>query len=150
MLNPALLAVVTAAAAIQYELADEKPMPWPLAFLVAPLVLHRGTREVLPKTTRSHLGTWVAQHPVEHAGFALRAVSLRDSVREGIRFGVGNGLLAVDTEGRLMGTLATGKGRSPDRASEAGRIVAQAGFVGKWFTKIDQPATAFVMLGVAP
>lgn len=151
MLNPALLAVITAAASIQYERSSEQSMPWSLAFLVAPLVLHRSTREALPTTTRTHLGAWVAQHPVEHAGFARRALSLRDFVLEGVRFGLANGLLNADDEGRLTGTLATGKGRkSLNGDSEVGQIVARAGFVGRWLTKIDQPATAFVMLGVAP
>ena len=29
-------------------------------------------------------------------------------------------------------------------------MIKKAGLVGKWLTKIDQPATAFAMLGVAP
>ena len=50
LLNPAQLAAISAAAASQYERASRQAMPWPLAFLVAPLVLHRGTREALPGT----------------------------------------------------------------------------------------------------
>ena len=75
MLNPALLAVIVANAALQYRANSEHGMPWPLAFIVAPLVLHRGTRDSLPRTTRANLGLWVADHPVEHAGFARRARS---------------------------------------------------------------------------
>ena len=63
LLNPALLAVVCAAAASQYERESDEAMPWPLAFLVAPLVLHRGTREALPRNTRTHLSTWITNQP---------------------------------------------------------------------------------------
>jgi hypothetical protein len=147
MLNPALLAVVIATAAIEYERAEGGAMPWPLAFLVAPLVLHRGTRQVLPRTTRTHLAAWVSGHPVEHAGFAPRAQALTGSVREGLRFGLTHGALRVDERGRVSGVLAR---RAPSKGSEVADIVAKSGFVGKWLAKVEQPATAFVLLGVAP
>lgn len=148
MLNPALLAAVTAAAASEYERADGQPMPWPLAYLVAPLVLHRGTRNALPKTTRTHLGNWVAQNPVIHAGIPARAQSLADPVREGLRFGLAHGALQVDDQGRLTGDLVAPEKKVAQ--SEVDQIIAKAGLVGKWFAKIDQPATAFAVLGVAP
>lgn len=149
MLNPALLAALTAAAASEYERAEGKPMPWPLAYLVAPLVLHRGTREALPRTTRTHLGNWVSQNPVIHAGIPARAQSLAELVREGLRFGIAHGLLQLDEQGRLTGHLAAPKKRAA-APGEVDHILAKAGLVGKWFAKIDQPATAFAVLGVAP
>lgn len=150
MLNPALLATVTAAAAIEYQRADGEPMAWPLAFLVAPLVVHRGTREALPRDTRTHLGNWVNQNPVIHAGIAPRAQSLADPVREGLRFGLAHSVLSVDAQGRLTGALADGPKAGPKRNTEVDQMIAKAGLVGKWLAKIDQPATAFAVLGVAP
>ncbi len=146
MLNPALLALVTAAAAVEYERAEGGPMPWPLAYLVAPMVLHRGTREALPRDTRTHLANWLAAYPVLHAGFSRRSHALAGVVREGIRFGLAHSVLTVDVFGRLSGDLDA---RS-SRGTETGEIINRAGFVGKWLTKIDRPATAFVLLGVAP
>jgi hypothetical protein len=148
LLNPALLAVVCAVAARQYERESHEFMPWPLAFLVAPLVLHRSTRETLPRTTRTHLSTWVTNNPVIRAGFPQRAQSLTDLVREGLRFGLAHGALAITEDGGLRGSLS-GSARSIDDG-DAAAIVRTAGFVGKWFTRVDQPATLFALLGVAP
>lgn len=147
MLNPALLATITAAAAIEYERAGDEPMPWPLAFLVVPLVMHRGTREALPRTTATHLGSWVAKNPVLHAGLPARAQSLAGPVREGLRFGLAHGALTVEEHGKLSGELAD----RPKRAAstEADLMITKAGLVGKWLSKLDQPATAFALLGVA-
>jgi hypothetical protein len=150
MLNPALLATLTANAAIQYRDNGEKAMPWVYAYIIAPLVLHRATRESLPRNIRANLNTWVAEHPVEHAGFARRAVSLKDSVQEGLRFGLRSGILAVDRDGGLLAELAGGRGHTLAKDSEVQQIVARAGFVGRWLAKIEQPATVFVVLGVAP
>ncbi|MCU1681959.1 MAG: hypothetical protein JWQ81_2698 [Amycolatopsis sp.] len=150
MLNPALLATLTANAAHLYRENGERAMPWPLAFIIAPLVLHRATRESLPRTVRANLNAWVADHPVEHAGFARRATSLKGSVQEGMRFGLRNGVLAVDADGGLIASLARGKGHTLAKDSDVQQIVARAGFVGRWLTKIEQPATVFVVLGVTP
>ncbi|UJC78953.1 hypothetical protein D4768_15535 [Rhodococcus erythropolis] len=150
MLNPALLAAVIASAAIQFHSTGKTSMPWAYSFIVAPLVLHRGTREELPKSTRTHWSAWVSEHPVEHAGFARRALSLKEPVQEGLRFGLRNGMLEVDAQGGLLASLASGKGHTLAKDSDVHRIVSRAGFVGKWLTKIEQPATLFVLLGVAP
>lgn len=148
LLNPALLAVVSATAAWQYERESEDGMPWPLAFLVAPLVLHRGTREALPRSTRTHLSAWITSNPIIRAGFPQRAQSLTGLVRDGIRFAMAHGALSVTTDGRMHGLLSPSA--RPIADGDAAVIVRSAGFVGKWFTRADQPATIFALLGVAP
>lgn len=150
MLNPALLAAITASAAIRFLEAGGRAMPWYYAHLVAPLVLHRGTREALPRDTRTNLTTWVSRHPVEHAGFGQRAQSLRGAVQDGLRFGFRHHMLELNQEGGLTASLAQGRGHTLEPNSDVHRVVTRAGFVGKWLTKIEQPATAFVILGVAP
>jgi hypothetical protein len=148
LLNPALLVAVSAAAASQYEWESQAAMPWPLIFLVAPLVLHRGTREALPRDTRTHLSTWITNNPVIRAGFPQRAQSLTEVVREGLRFGMVHGSLSVTTDGRMRGVFP--RSIRPIEGGDAADIMRSAGFVGKWFTRADQPATLFALLGVAP
>ena len=71
----ALLATLVAHAARAYE-REAGPMSWPLAFLVPPIVLHRPTRDALPRDTRTHLSTWVSREPVLRAGFPARAAAM--------------------------------------------------------------------------
>jgi hypothetical protein len=148
LLNPALLAIISAAAASQYERESHEAMPWPLMFLVAPLVLHRGTREALPRTTRTHLSTWITNNPVIRAGFPQRAQSLTKTVREGLRFGITYGVLSVTTDGGMRGILP--RSAQPIEGGDVAEVIRSAGFVGKWFTRADQAATLFALLGVAP
>lgn len=148
MLNPALLAAISACSALEYKRVCKGVMPWPLIHLIAPLVLHRGTRQALPKDTRSHLATWVSKNPAVVAGFPARAQSLVGPVREGLRFGLAVGALRVDEDGGLTGVLA--KMPSAGSSDDGSEIVMKAGLVGRWLTKVDQPGTAFILLGVAP
>ena len=143
LLNPALLAVLLAGAAGDYD-ASGAGMPWPLAFLVLPLVLHRPTRTALPRDTRTHLSTWIRRQPVLRAGFPERAASIVPRTREGIRFGLRAGILSFDGA-NLLGNLT-----AEPAPGELGQLIRSARLVGRWLAKSDQASTPFALLGVAP
>lgn len=147
MLNPALISAILAAASEGYRKEAGQALPWPLSFIIAPLVLHRSTRQALPTSTRTYLATWTSRNPVLRAGFPLRAQGLVEPVKEGLRFGIGHGVLTVAADG-LHGRTRRPKGlHVPDELAE---LLRKAGFVGRWLAKIDSTATVFAVLGVAP
>lgn len=142
-LNPAVIAAVIAAAAGGYEPAAKRPMIWPMAFIVSPLILHRPTRDALPRSAVSHLATWVSKNPTLRAGFPERARLLSPSVSEGLRFGLRYRMLSV------RGGALSGSVRRPTDP-ELATLLKQAGLVGRWLAKIEQPATIFAIFGVEP
>jgi len=144
LLNPALFASLLSVAAREYESRGDEAMSWPLAFLVPPLVLHGPTREVLPKTVATHLPSWVRRQPLIRAGFPERAVQLTPLTREGLRLGLLCGVLTIG-DSRLRGTLSV-----PDHDGDLRNILKSASLVGRWLTKLDQPSSAFALLGVRP
>jgi hypothetical protein len=144
MLNPALLAAVVAAGAAGYDRETERPMPWPLSFVIAPLTLHRGTREAMPTSLATHLGTWVSRNPVLRAGLPLRAHALVEPVREGLRFGLRHGLLTLEDGGLRQGLERL---RPPD-VGDLRLILRKATFAGRWVSRAEEPQTVFALLGV--
>lgn len=143
MLNPSMVAVLLSTAADGYRREADEGMPWALSFVIAPLILHRGTREALPSRISSHISSWVSREPAIRAGFPLRALSLVEPVREGLRFGLRYNVLALDA-GRIVGRRPIGLADAP----ELGELIAKATFAGRWLTKLDRPSTAFALLGV--
>lgn len=144
-LNPALVAALVATAARDYEgVASGKLMSWPMAFVVAPLVLHRPTRRVLPTSTRTHLTNWVADHPALVAGLAARTTSLAPAVREGLRFGLRHQMLAIE-QGCLKGMIA-----KPRSGGELADLIKAASLIGRWTAKSENTSTVFALLGVRP
>ena len=144
LLNPALIATIESTAAYEYERTADQAMRWPVAFLVVPLVLHRPTREALPRDTRTHLSTWVLRNPVLRAGFPERVRSLVPVVHEGLRFGLRHGVLSAD-DGYLRGVL------NPSMAQgHLGDLLRSGGLIGRWLAKTNQPSTAFALLGITP
>jgi hypothetical protein len=119
-------------------------MPWPLAFLIPPLVLHRPTREALPRDTRTHLSTWIRRQPLLRAGFPDRAAAMVPLTREGIRLGLRAGVLTRD------GSTLIGHLDNEPPEGELRQLARHAALVGRWLAKTDQPSTIFALLGVAP
>ncbi|RKR76296.1 three component ABC system middle component [Frondihabitans australicus] len=147
MLNPALIAALIAAAAYRHAKHSGELMPWELSFLVAPMALHGGTRDVVPVRITSNLPRWVQENPVIHAGIGRRAASLAPYVREGLRWGLNSGSLEL-TDGRLRGTIRDSIPKS--NSDELRSIMATAGFLGRWFAHVGSVPTVFAVLGVTP
>lgn len=148
ILNPAILAATIAWCARRYENDRGEPMPWELAYLVAPLVLHRSTREAMPATTTTHFAAWTTSHAGVLAGFAGRARAFTPYVREGLRHGVRAKLLSIDDDGLISAAIpATAKAvKDTERAA----IIRAAGIVGVWFARSGSSANVFIQLGVKP
>lgn len=147
MLNPALVTTILATAANQYHKATGRTLPWELSFIVAPLVLHRGTRQSLPHSVSTHLASWVSRSPQIRAGFPARAQGLVEPVKEGLRFGLAHGGLSIE-DGGLLGR--TRRPKAFQVPSELEEVLRKSGFVGRWLAKTDSTATTFAILGVAP
>lgn len=143
MLNPGLLALLLAGASTGYQREAQEGLPWALSFVVAPMVLHKGTRDALPQRVSSHLPVWIARHPSIRAGFPQRAASLAEPVRKGIRFGVRHGVIEIDGDRITPGHLST-------RGADAHLVdlVSKATFIGRWLAKLDQSSTAFAVFGI--
>lgn len=143
LLNPALIALLISEAAMEYEV-QTGPMSWPLTFLIPPLVLHRPTRDALPRDTRTHLSTWISRQPVLRAGFPERAGAMAPLAREALRFGLRHGVLSI-SDGRVRGHRS-----GTPSPGDLSVLISKAGLVGRWLAKTDQPSTVFALFGVRP
>ena len=142
-LNPALVTALVAAACQGYNATRSQAMAWPLAFIAAPLVLHRPTRDSLPQTTATRLTTWNGRNAALQAGFPARAKALAPTVREGLRFGLRHRALTLGPDG-LSSAM------SVSLAGDAGAITDKARFVGRWLGRSGDTVTIFGLLGVEP
>lgn len=150
LLNPAFLGVTTWCCARGHA-AVAGGLPYALAFVAAPIVLHRATREDLPRAVSTSMAAWLGEHPEALVGFAARARALVPLVREGLLFA---------SIGRML-TLNDGRLRSAKRPSsmvafereataEVRSCLKKAEFVGKWFAGSGGYTTIMALWGVAP
>ena len=144
LLNPALIGMSIAHAAAGYREGARGEMPWPVAFLIPPLILHRPTRDALPSNTRTHFAAWVSRHPLLVAGYPRRAQVLVEPTREALRLAIRAGRLNVANGGIVPAPL-----RTPP-PGEVRQLLNASRLVGRWLARLDQPSSSFALLGVAP
>lgn len=151
LLNPAFVGTLLWSCARAYTATADQPQPYALSFLVAPVVLHKNTRESLPTTTRTSLVSWIGENPRVLVGFAERARSLVPVVKEAVLFASNGGLLQVQ-ESRVV---AEARPRSMARfereaSDEVKSCIKKAELLGKWFSLSGDYTTVMALWGVMP
>lgn len=152
LLNPAFCALLLWRAVSGFSGAASAGMPFVLAYMVLPVVLHKATRDALPRDTRTSLAAWLENNGALRVRFAERAQSLVPFVREGLLFGTLHGALAIDEHGRLLAARRVqGITAYTQRATEEVRdCVRRAEFIGRWFANAGSETTLMALWGTRP
>ncbi len=151
LLNPAFCSVTIAAACAGYSEPHSESLPFVLSFLVLPVVLHKSTRESLPRTSRTSIPAWLQEHPEARIGFHERLMALRPFTREALRYGLASdwfcvgdlgGIRCVAPDASLTGAIRIG--------GEVSDCVSRARFLGKWFAIAASTETTLALWGIRP
>jgi hypothetical protein len=149
LFNPAFLALVIRSSAKEHEERGGRGMPVVLAYVVAPLALHRATREGLPTGVTSQMAEGIRSNPLLVVDLADRARALRPLVSAGICIGLRHAALHSDGNRLRAGTLKR-RSRELPRSAEVEGCLSRAGFVGRWFAEQPDPATTLALWGLRP
>jgi len=151
LFNPPFCCAALTATIVNYFQEVNLGMPFPLAFIALPVILHKQTRNALPFNTRTSLSAWLEENPVVKVQFYERAVSIKPFVGEAILFGVHNNLLYFQS-GRLRSYLNDDKVKSFLQKSEgeARECIMRARLLGKWFALAGSPETVMALWEVRP
>lgn len=150
LLNPCFFSLLFWHAATGHMTAGGVGLPFSTAFLVLPIVLHRETRESLPKAVTTSLPVWLNENQLVRARLAERARSLVPYTKEALLFGGMHGFLKVSSatvsaEQEWKPKINAELGRSSDEVRSCAK---RADFLGKWFARTGSPVTVMALMGV--
>lgn len=149
LFNPAYCAAILHRASSGYESASGGGLPYALAFLALPLVLHPATAERLPTTSKTRLHNWLISNPDVLVGLADRARSLAPFARDAIAYGLQGRILHFVEPGLLVPLSSNQIGKwekRPYNIMTAKRSVV----LGKLLSQISEVSTVFSLFGVRP
>lgn len=152
LLNPAFCCTTLSVAIQNYTSVRDEGIPFPLAFMILPIVLHKPTRESLPLNTRTSMVAWLQENSEARVLFYERLVSLKPHTREAIQFGMLHDWIVPRNGGLLETKLSNAVLARTTRtlSDEARECVMRARFVGKWFAEVDETHTTMAFWGVRP
>jgi len=150
LFNPAFLALLVYHAARDYGAATSgRSLPLPFAYVLVPVVLHRGTRELLPRIVTSQMAEWTQAHPELLAEFPDRVRWLVPLVGEACCFAIRYGVLIGEVEGLRAGELTRRSTRGLF-TTEVEACIERARFCGRWFARQPDTISALAMWGLRP
>jgi len=151
LLNPAFCSVLLFDTVKQYQSEGFDGLPYPLSFLVLPIILHKNTRQSLPQTRATKMSVWLQDKSFLKIGFAKRARLTVPFTNEAIIYGVHGEVLSLSDEGLLMsGSSKISNPKKKTLDDEIYEYRMKAIFLGKWFSDVGSVATIYALWGIRP
>ncbi len=152
LLNPSFCCVILTAAIVGYTMEKKEGLPFPLAFMVLPIVLHKPTRDALPPNIRTSMAAWLQDNSSARVLFYERLVSLKPHTREAIQFGMSFERIVPGSGGGLGTPLTETDINQAIRelTGEVRECTMRARFLGKWFAAAGAAHIVMAFWGVRP
>lgn len=149
LLNPAFCGRLLYAAIREYENKAKQAFPFPLVYLILPLVLHKQTRSRI--SSRTQLLQWIQANQYLLVGYARRTKELVVITNEAIELLLQSGMIQLTQSGGLC-TAASKKSLSKTRFvdPEISECITKSEHVARWFASTGKVETIYISLGVRP
>lgn len=148
LLNPAFCGEIIRRAIWAYQKTAKKGMPYPLVFLVLPILLHEPTVSKISASTRSGFHMWIENNQHILVGLANRVTEMTPYTKESILF------TSKYSEIRVEKNSIRIENYEPGEVDESNKFTSKYFFrsetVGKWFAQSGNAATVFNLLGLKP
>lgn len=148
LLNPAFCGRLLYAAIKEYEKKTSHEFPFPLTYLILPLVLHKQTRDAI--NSRIMLPQWVQTNQQLLIGFGRRAKDLVLITNEALEFLLQTGMIQLSGDGTISTLPKKGLSKTKFVNSEISQCIMKSENVARWFANTGKVETIYICLGVRP
>lgn len=149
LLNPAFCSRMLYATILEYESKSGRPLPFPLIYLILPLVLHKRTREKISSSTK--LLNWTQTNQELLIGFPARAKEFVEITNESIEFLLCSGMVQINDTGEIIRTPDIRKLNETEYLNEEiKQCVRKSQHVARWFIGAGTTENIYACLGVRP
>ena len=128
----------------------QKYFPFALAFIVLPMILHKGTRTLFPRNSTAPFHEWLEKNSFIKIDLPERVQNLMPFTREALLFLIMHDAIEFDQEGHVSAGAYRKVSISRDKEDELTEIFRQAEFFGKWLVDAGDTSSIFIFLGIKP
>lgn len=148
LLNPAFCSRLLYATIKEYEKKTTHHFPFPLVYLILPLVLHKETREAI--NSRTQLLQWVQSNQRLMIGLGRRTKDLVPITNEALEFLLQSEMVHLSDDGTLTTSSKRGLSKTNFVNSEITECIIKSEHVARWFANAGKIETIYICLGVRP
>jgi hypothetical protein len=150
LFNPAFCALLLREGVVGFDEQGHSGMPYPLSFVLLPIVLHKFTRDALPVKVSTRMHPWLQDNQEARIGFAARCAAIATYTREAVLFASSAGLVVFSEDARILPARVKPRKLPWPNDSESITCLRKARFLGRWMASAGGVATIFAMWGIRP
>lgn len=147
LLNPAFCGRLLYVSVAEYQKKTKRDFPYPLIYLILPLVLPKQIRAEI--NSKTPLSNWAQNHQEFIFNFGKRAKDLVEITNEALEFMLQTGYMKLTDDGALSNVFGT-LSKSKYKDLEVTDCLRKAENVGRWFAATGKIETIYICLGVRP
>ena len=149
LLNPAFCGRILFSMINEYQKPANRAVPFPLLFMVLPLILHEDTRNAISRSTQ--LINWTHTHRELVCSFPARAREFVEITNETVEWLLVTGYIVVNENGEIeKSKYVRNLNKIKYTSDEISDCLRKAERVGRWFAKAGKTENIYVALGVKP
>ncbi|RYY46939.1 MAG: hypothetical protein EOO06_13435 [Chitinophagaceae bacterium] len=150
LFNPAFCGEVIRVAANGFTSQSNNDFPFAFSFLILPILLHKETRDSMPRTTRSYLFAWVEENDGLFYDFGKRTQGMVRFTREALSFSLMYRRIYITENGCIKANASKMKLRGKDGYEEYDEILRKADMLGKWLGKTNDVKSIYSFFRITP
>jgi hypothetical protein len=150
LFNPAFCGEIIRATAKEYNKHTSTKFPYAFAFLVLPIVLHKATRERMPRSVRTYFFVWVEQNDDLFFDFAKRTGSMVKYTKEALSFLLIHNKIQLTENAEIITTDERVKKINKVDYQEYNDILKRAEMLGKWLSSTSDVKSIYSFLRITP
>lgn len=150
LLNPPFCSLIIYSTIFEYQKKTKDGLPFPLVYLILPIILHKDTRNRI--SSRTNMVVWLQHNPDVLVGFSDRAKSLLNFTGEAIEFLLFQNNCIVDN-GRISISKTVSKSKIDQYVATDQEIMAciqKTTHLGQWFYNMRATENIYTAWGVKP
>jgi Family of unknown function (DUF6521) len=124
--------------------------PFAFSFLVLPILLHKETREQIPKSVRTYLFVWVESNDFLFFDFSKRTKSMVNYTREALMFAMAYKKIDISNEGEIIAKREKVKLIAREDYEEYNEIIKKAEMLGKWLATTSDVKSIYSFFRITP
>ena len=149
-LNPAFCGEVLRVAIKSYEDEKKEPFPFPLLFIILPIILHKEIRNSLPKSKSKKFYEWVEEHEKIKLFLPNKIKNLVPYSREALSFLLYYQAIEINNDATISVIKYRKKKFQYTMESEVENIYDRSKMLGKWLVYMGDVKTVFAIIGIKP
>lgn len=150
LFNPAFCGEIIRVVAKEYNKNTNTKFPFEFTFLILPILLHKETRERMPRSVRTYLFVWVEQNDDLFFDFAKRTKGMVKFTKEAISFLLLYEKIQLTDHGGIIPNEDRTLKINGDEYHEYNEILKKAEMLGKWLSTTADVKSIYSFFRITP